>query len=98
MRIGDQNAGAAARIVRLGRLDGPALERQLEPEIASFPRLTVYTDLAAHQFDQALANRQTKAGASMLSGARSIHLRERLKKPVLRRERNAGSRIADRKQ
>ncbi len=59
------------------RRAGPG-ETRREPEAAAAPGFAVAADLAVHQFDQALADRQAQAHAAVLARVRFVHLGERI--------------------
>ena len=58
-----------------------AIETRREPETAATPGFAVAADLAIHQLDQALADRQAQAHAAMLARIRLVHLGERIEQP-----------------
>ena len=71
------------------------MQRDLELEIGSLAGPGLNPDPTAHEGHQALADRQSEAGAAVLAGGGGIHLAERLKQPVHTVGRNPDSRIAN---
>ena len=67
-----------------------------EMKCGAFAGIAFHPDLAAHQFDQPLADRQAESGAAIMAGGGGIHLLERFEQPVLLVEWNADAGVAHR--
>ncbi len=61
-----------------------AAERHREEEARAAARLALDADLAAHQVDELLRDREAEAGAAEAARGRAVGLRERLEEPRLR--------------
>ncbi len=70
------------------------LHRQREMKRGTFLRDAFHPHLAAHQFDQAFADGQAKAGAAVLPCGRSIRLAERFEQPRQTVDRNSNAGVA----
>ena len=66
-----------------------------KPESGPLARGAADADLAAHAFDQLLADHQTETSAAVFARGRAVGLAERLEKPRLRFRRNARARVRD---
>ncbi len=71
-------------------------EGQFDAEGAAFSRRRFDGDAAAHQFDQALADRQAEAGAAKLAGGRGVTLEEGREQAGDHGRRHADAGVADR--
>src|SRR3954468_19149079 len=70
----------------------------MEPERRTAAFATAPADLAAHQLDQTLADREAQAGAAVTTRGRRIRLAEALEQYVLPLGRHADARIGDAEQ
>ena len=61
---------------RRARLSSRQRTRQRDPEARAQPRFAAHADLAAHEFGQALDDRQPEARAAVMAGGGGIDLRE----------------------
>src|SRR3546814_2695682 len=64
-------------------------------ERGAAPGLGLHPDAPAHQFDDALGNRQAQAGAAIQAGGGGVGLAEGLEQPALRLLRDADAGVAD---
>src|SRR3954470_6344362 len=69
------------------------VQRQLEPEAGAAAGAIVETDVALHELDQALADRQAKARAALLARGGGVGLGEAPKNAAMEGFRNAGASI-----
>src|SRR5205814_5652 len=66
-----------------------------EPEGRAAAGAVVHADLAAHDADEALGNRQAEAGSAVAAGGRAVGLAEGFEQPRPARLGNADARIAN---
>ena len=76
-------------------LGGVQWQPEREPEGAALAGFAAETDFAAHQFNQALAQGQTGASATVLAGHRDISLAETPEQHALNLWWNADAGVAD---
>src|SRR5262249_8554213 len=70
-------------------------KRNRKPESATGAFFTVKADCAIHQFDEALANRESKPGSTELASGGAVRLHKRLEQSRTHRSRQTNARIFD---
>src|SRR6185312_14237326 len=83
---------------RAGDVARQFFERNRKPEHRTAPGFRTHSDLAAHQFDQLLADGQPQAGAAVAARDRGVGLREWLEQSSGLFGRQADARVAYREQ
>ena len=89
-RPGVANVGGSISVA-----DGATRSGKRNQNVEPPPSRPLHADLAAHQLDQALADREAQSGAAVAPRRRRVGLAEALEQHVLTVSRHADARVAD---